>query len=179
MLQFGSVPVGTDRPSGHGAGAVRPVHRRLSTGVAESPEQGAMHPVVGDMPFRVPLHPEGESGRVDDADRLDRAVVGDRLDREPRRHGVDGLAMQTIDRRSVAAGEVGKQTAGRDRDVVARPDLLVQRRLPVAPMVVAARHFMQVRVQGATERDVQLLNAAADAILRLLEQEYLEVPPSS
>ena len=62
---------------------------------------------------------------------------------------------------SVAAGERGQQPARGQRDAVRRAVAPVRRSFR-EPVIEPARHLVDPLVQGAAERDIQLLDAAAD-----------------
>src|SRR3984893_7965288 len=136
-----------------------PLSDALSFSFAGSFDKGPKDPPVGlaYLEFGVPLHPETETvARI--LDSLDDAVLGDGVDDEPRPGRLDRLMMRAVDPEAVHSGDAVKES-GRDHPdgmpgLVARIGLAMRQ---------AIRDFVRDMLdQGAAERDIQELLAAAD-----------------
>src|SRR5258708_19119158 len=121
----------------------------------------------------MPLHAECKARGVGNPDRLDRAVLGHALDDDARSGFEDALTMQRVDAERLAPKYLRKDAAGNETDVVPvgednsgiRMDFAALQ--PRHAMVHASGQLADFRMQRATEGDVHLLQAAADA-----EQRY-------
>ena len=117
----------------------------------------------------MPLNAERKAWRVGDADRLDRAVLGDALDHDPRarlenalpmqRVYADGLAAEEL-REGAARNQVNIVAVGKDHGGVGMNFAVLQSR---HAMVHAPRQLPDLRMQCAAKGDVHLLEATADA----------------
>ena len=130
--------------------------------VAEGAEDLCGIAVGIDPVFRMPLHADREGAGILHRNRLDRAVLGDRLDLKSRAQPVDALAMHRIDHDVACAEHAGEAASRLDRYILADGEALV---LVVAHRrAVVERAFALLDLGGerAAERHVQLLDAAAD-----------------
>ena len=117
----------------------------------------------------MPLHAERKAGRVGDPDRLDGAVLRHALDHDALAGFEDALAVQRIDADGLAAEHPRKGAAGNQADIM--PVGKHHRGIGMDFAVLQPRHavvhapgqFADFGMQRAAERDVHLLQAAADA----------------
>ncbi len=112
--------------------------------------------------------PSAKRGRVGDADRLDRAVLGDALDDDALARLEDALAVQRVHADRIAAEQPGEGAVLGQPHLVAigehhfriGMDLAVLQ--PRHAVVHAAGNVADLRMQRAAEGHVHLLQAAAD-----------------
>src|SRR4051794_15563429 len=71
-----------------------PAGGALPAGCREGTEQALRPRIFGYAPLRMPLHGEHEAGTGGCTQRLDRAVLGQRLHLQARRQSVDSLGVQ-------------------------------------------------------------------------------------
>lgn len=110
---------------------------------------------------------------VQAACRFDQPIVGHGLDLQALREAGNALPVHRIDLRPVAAVPLRQPAIGNQGNRVGRPVLHLHRRLRVFAMVSQARHRVYLRMQAATQRDVQFLEAAADRQYRKILRQSL------
>ncbi len=115
----------------------------------------------------MPLHAEKEAFRRGQRNRLDLAVRRYGLGEESRRQAIDPLAVQRVHSEAPFTEHLGETPAGCDLHRMGGTVLRLQRRVLVLAVIGAAGNFLDMLVQRAAERDVQLLEAAADREHRL------------
>src|ERR1700752_5364116 len=119
--------------------------------------------VLGDLELRMPLRAEAEAGEILEAHRFDDPIVGAAFGLDPRGGLRNALPMQRIHLRLGLAEDARELAAGAKRDLVSRPVHLLVRHVLRRAVIHAAVGAVDLRVESAAERDVQLLEAAADA----------------
>lgn len=118
----------------------------------------------------VPLHTDHESG-ARQADRLDLAVRRHCFDTKPRGRPIDTLRVQRIDHQLRRSSERCQNSARGQRDIVSRTVWAVGRIFPGA-VIEPAGKLVHSLVQGAAERDIQLLDATTN-------RQNREIAPNS
>ena len=152
--------------------AMRPARACSSArSVAEGGEDSARQPIVGDVPFRMPLHakregPRARIGAVGEAYGLDHTIGRRRFDRQTRRQAIDRLGVQRVNLRLVRSGESGQQATGSEMDGMDRGVAYVVVFAVGSAVIARTGEFVNVLVERATERHIELLNAAAQAQYR-------------
>ena len=117
-------------------------------------------------PFGMPLHAQTERRVIRSAHGLDQAVLGEGLGLQRLGEARNALPVQRIDHDLVGADPIAQFSAQRHR--VDRPVALVEWNIEAGAMVLVAVHGVHRLIQAAAERDVQLLEAAADGEERRL-----------
>src|SRR6516225_4029156 len=113
----------------------------------------------------MPLHAEGKSGGVGDADRLDRAVFGHAFDDHARARLQNALAVEGVHADDLAAEDAGKNPPRDQPDLVAIGEdnsgvgMDLARLGSWHAVVQAARQLANLVVQRTAERDVYVLKA--------------------
>src|SRR5690242_18045352 len=111
----------------------------------------------------MPLHTEQEALRAWHGDCFDLAVGRDGFRAQRRRKFVDTLAVERIHPEHPVMDDAREKSAGLDRHLMRGTVLHVERRVGVLAMVTAAGDLLDVLVERSTKRNIQLLEAAADA----------------
>src|SRR5215510_4261251 len=127
----------------------------------EEPPRGleAAHEVLG-----VPLHSHHEAGVVVELHALYELIGRPRHRLQPAAERLDHLVMEAVDLDVIDAEHLGEAAAGSDADLVRR--LITRRLLAVLDLRPGLR--AHVLVEGAAERDVEHLDAAANSEERRL-----------
>ncbi len=102
---------------------------------------------------------------------LDQSVIGHGLDLQALREAGDALSVHRIDLRAATAVPLRQPAIGGQGHRMGRPILHFHQRLRVFAMVGQAGHRMHLRMQAATQRDVQFLETATDRQHRQVQRQ--------
>src|SRR5260370_38755857 len=131
------------------------------TGFTKCRKQRARKWILCKLPFRMPLHAQGEIRCVGDPERLDDSVRCARLDSQILTQRFDSLPMQGIDLQAVLSGDFSQSSSRLQEDFVSRPVLHVQRRGFVFAAIGVSLYLVQPLRRYAAEGATQFLKSPA------------------